>query len=878
MNINNYLRIPIMSVFSMALFMTACSDEMEKTSSSNRIMFTSEIRNSWASLKTDEIGNGTPSVVSTLQTNGLKPLYLHTLYADSITLYPANDNVTTTRATPISTNNMYETFGVSAYTYADSWDDTKAPDYMYDVAVSKTGNSWSPSSTFYWPGSSYKMKFFAYAPKSNDAYRLSDKTVGAPTITCTIPDNVSEQEDLLVASSGEISGGSNTTVNLAFHHALTAVRFVCGNDMQAGTVKSITLKNVNSAGVYNFETKTWNSISTPKDFSQTLNKESTGTADEIITEAPQTFMMIPQELPEEAMIEVLFNDGKNDYTLTCNIANSVWEIGKTVTYKLSTTSINWEYVLSVSGPNEFIYSGGTKNYNVTSYRKNTKGITEPANWTTQFSTDEGKTWSEDKPEWLTTFTTNGTGSVRATNFRATVGAQTGVPDNKHAEILQKRQEKGMSGSPYNLSNKTGAAAVENTANCYVVDAPGYYSFPLVYGNAIKNGSTNSSAYTSKAFIKGTYGKEILKTFINHLGNGISDPYIVKNKECIPAKAELIWQDAPSLVTDIKYNQGSDEGGNISFKVDKNTIQQGNAVIAIKDAGNNILWSWHIWVTDEDINDLVKVTNFTSKTNDFMKVNLGWCDGIPVMYAERTCKVRFISGDLTSDITISQTDTIITPNGNHPYYNWGRKDPLRPFDGDSAPKTWYDSNGSSFTTAIMSKDFGSDSTCIKNYILNPDIIPQSVQGDALYRNLWDVNNVQSNFYHYQDTTVFEKTIYDPCPVGFRVPPADAYTGFSKTGTGSVTAAKVNGSWEQDRKFWSFYAGLNETGTMILFPVSGHIMGTSNQKISFAEIISRYWTTLPSLHLAGIALQVTPNSIDPSLYVSRGLGCSLRPVKE
>lgn len=880
MNIYNHLPIPVMSAFFAALFVTACSDETENMESSNRIMFTSDIQNSWTSSEAGKKDNDTPpAVVSTLQTNGIKPLYLHTLYADSIASYSADDSVPTTRATPISTNNMYDTFGVSAYTYIDNWDNTKASNYMYDIAVSKAGNSWSPSSTHYWPGSSYKMKFFAYAPKSNDAYRLSDKAAGVPTITCTVPDDVSKQQDLLVAASEEINGGSNTAVNLTFHHALTAVKFVCGNDMKAGVVKSVTLKNVNSTGTYNFETKTWNNIGTPKDFSQTLNKNSTGTANEVITEEPQTFMMIPQTLPEKATIEVIFNDGTNDYTLTCDIANSVWEIGKTVTYKLSTTSINWEYVLTVNGPKDFIYTGGTKPYNVTSYRKNTKGTTEPTKWTTQFSTDEGKTWSEDKPEWLTAFATTGEGSVSATIFGATVSAQTGTPDNKHAEILQKKPEKGMSAVPYNLSNKTGSDPVENTANCYVVDAPGYYSFPLVYGNAIKNSSTNSLAYTSKAFIKGYYDREILKTFINHLGNGITDPYIVKNSGCIPAKAELIWQDAPSLITDIKYNQGSDDkGGNISFKVDKNTIQQGNAVIAIKDAGNNVLWSWHIWVTDEDINDVMTVTNFTSKTNDFMKVNLGWCDGIPMTYAERTCKVRFTSGELTRDITISQADTIIISNGNHPYYNWGRKDPLRPSDGISGPKTCYNSEGVSFATLMPLEDFGTDITCIKNYILKPDIMPQSLSGDACYRNLWDVNNVQDNFYYYKDTTIFKKTIYDPCPVGFRVPPADAYTGFSKTGTGSVRDQNINGSLDQTTTTttWSFYTGLNETGQTILFPALGHISNKSNY--SGFRYFTFYWTTLPRTPNTGNALVLTASSLDPSFFPGKGQGCSIRPVKE
>ena len=92
----------------------------------------------------------------------------------------------------------------------------------------------------------------------------------------------------------------------------------------------------------------------------------------------------------------------------------------------------------------------------------------------------------------------------------------------------------------------------------------------------------------------------------------------------PQKAELVWQDGPSLVTDIKYNSGAN-GGTISFTVGKESIRQGNALIAIKDSQNTILWSWHIWVTDEDVFRTVRVTNHQNVSYELMPVQLGWCE-------------------------------------------------------------------------------------------------------------------------------------------------------------------------------------------------------------------------------------------------------------
>lgn len=60
---------------------------------------------------------------------------------------------------------------------------------------------------------------------------------------------------------------------------------------------------------------------------------------------------------------------------------------------------------------------------------------------------------------------------------------------------------------------------------------------MVYGNAIKDGGTNASAYTSQS--SGTY---VLKTFVNHLDAAITDPYIYNNAGCTPLDAVLVWQD------------------------------------------------------------------------------------------------------------------------------------------------------------------------------------------------------------------------------------------------------------------------------------------------------------------------------------------------
>lgn len=804
--------------------------------------------------------------------DGNTPLYLHTLYTDSIASPSSDicpDTAVLTRATPVKTATLYESIGVLAAAFNEPWSETSyRPDYMYDVEVTKA-SSWTTS--YHWPTLTGGIRFFAYAPYHGEGIVLSNKTkAGSPTITYTVPADVADQKDLLFANSiyttptGTLKNANNAAP-LTFNHALTAVRFVCGNDMQGGTVKSVSLKNVCSKGILNYGTHSWSGVDTPADFSQTLDKSTTGTPDEALTTDAQTFMMIPQTLPDGAQIEVVFTDKSNvDHTLTADIKGTVWPIGKTVTYKISSSSINWTYELSVNMPGDFTYSGGTQQYSVTSYRENTKGVQEAAPWTAQYSVNNGVSWTDTRPEWLTAFTASGAGGTSAQPYDATVSVQTGTDTSPHTTALQNATAKGTADTPYNLSNQTdGGPTDENTANCYVVSAPGYYSFPLVYGNALKNRSTNESAYKT-----GNTGSNILSNFINHTGAGISDPYIANNNGCTPAKAELVWQDVMDLVTDIKYNAGSN-GGNISFKVDRFSIQQGNAVIAIKDASNNVLWSWHIWVTDENIDNVIEVTNYQNVKYNIMPVNLGWCDDDVTTYAERSCKVRFTAGDASKEVTIRQVSASITIRGNHPYYQWGRKDPLRPSNGlADTNKTWYDKNGTSSQSNPATENFSAGVTCIMNYILKPDVMQYQASGDNAYANLWSVDNT---VYTANDNPVV-KTVYDPSPVGFKLPPGNVFTGFTTTGGSTSTSSEINGTWSSSSlKGWNFYTDSSKSKT-IFFPASGYRY-RSNGMVSNVSSSGFYWSAVPSSPTKGrylyfYSLQVLP--LSTSNYRAVGFG--------
>lgn len=312
---------------------------------------------------------------------------------------------------------------------------------------------------------------------------------------------------------------------------------------------------------------------------------------------------------------------------------------------------------------------------------------------------------------------------------------------------------------------------------------------------------------------------------------------------------------------------------ISFQVNGLTIRQGNAVIAIKDAGDNVLWSWHIWVTDENIGQTIEVTNHQSQKYKFMPVNLGWCDGRTETYAERSCKVKFTAGDASKEVIIKQVSASITTGGNHPYYEWGRKDPFPPSNGlANTNKTWYDKDGNAHTESPKTENFSTGATCIMNYILKPDVMHSQYSGDNTYANLWSADN---NVYTANDENVI-KTIYDPSPVGFKLPPSNAFTGFTTTGEYVSTLSQINGEWDSSLKGWNFYTDSSKNKT-IFFPASGY-RDSSNGGAGTVGGYGCCWSAGPYSLNYGRGLSFFSSGVFPLYINGRAFGFGLRSSQE
>jgi hypothetical protein len=381
-----------------------------------------------------------------------------------------------------------------------------------------------------------------------------------------------------------------------------------------------------------------------------------------------------------------------------------------------------------------------------------------------------------------------------------------------------------------VDNAGNNRATMTTANCYLVHSAGFYKIPLVYGNAIKDGEVNTVAFNPGS------GSNRLATFQNHAGNNITGPWITKSGSDLnagmgltAASAELLWQDASGGVIANVYL----DGDYIMFCVE--TFRPGNALVAVKDGSGNILWSWHVWAT---VDDLSNTTVVSTGEHDYTvaPVNLGWV-------------ATGGSGK----------------QGYCPYYQWGRKDPFIPCNGTTdgnTNKTVYSISGATITGITYSTSSPTIANNIKNPTTHYHYSTYTSPINAYYYNMWDAQNSSTN----NVATATKKTVYDPCPPGFCVPTGNLWYKIGRGGSISTFDDTNKGvSWNTDI-----------TGNDLWFPATGYRNGNSS---SLASVGSEgyYWCATPYNNKEGRGMALTSGRWWWNDY-GRSNGFPVRPVVE
>lgn len=805
----------------------------------------------------------------------------------------------------------------------------------------KTRNNGILYNTRSWSWLQPHGRFYAVYPESTNGSNgikfTKPNGTAAPSIEFTVNTDVRKQVDLMTACSGNVQYATRfqaPITNLQFRHALTAIRFAVGQNLSFNkTIKDITLKNVLLKSKYTLSNKldgtgaAWNHSGYDTRGNVKLSNVNYNTnenpnsivrnrsqyVNSNVTDLTQlrdnyTFYMIPQDLDNKVTAEVLFTDGSK---ITVPLKGS-WKAGTTRTYKLSEKNSSWTYTITATDPNAVAYNATQANYKIESYRE-VNGTKQPVAWkVVGYSVDNGTSWTTTKPSWLKSLSKEqGDGGATAEQLTATLGTDIVDLVAERNKTLQNAAPLGTATAPYNLSNATGAAAVQNTANSYLISAPGHYMIPLVYGNAIKNGQTNSSAYQ-----KGSEANNTLKNFVDQEGYAITDPWIEKTNNGANRGIDLawtIWSDEKDLVKLASNNglyRAADGNLYIKFEVTKENIKSGNAVVAVRrswqtqrqeqrqqgrkkvwvtvtETHQQTLWSWHLWFAPKNALDKITVTNKQGNKYDFTNEALGWK---PTAWkgtsysTPRTVKVKVeqTQGNngvkQSAVITITQNPATTSRTGYTTLYQWGRKDA---FPGTTA------------TLAVNTINWNAGSEMYMQTILqNPqNYFTAGYKGNVLdaatgfakyytFYNLWSMNNTSAYAENQANSQTVVKTIYDPSPVGFSVPANDAFTGFTENGLngGRMNVDGTDNAQTFNNNFGhNFWTNSSKTET-IFFPAAGFREAGNGSTLSNYSKFGDYWTATPNDNHNGNVMGFDVNSVHPLYRNIRAFGFAVRPAAE
>lgn len=355
------------------------------------------------------------------------------------------------------------------------------------------------------------------------------------------------------------------------------------------------------------------------------------------------------------------------------------------------------------------------------------------------------------------------------------------------------------------------------SNCYMINAAKTYSFnATVIGNGEAGIIADAGFHTTSASID-------------------------------PKSAKLMWEDSEGFISGVSLVKGK-----VLFTAEKNV---GNAMIAVFDGAGTVLWSWHIWGVGDTMPENEEVSSQAT------------------ISANSTLKVKYTVMDRTLG-ALSKTSYFTT------LYQWGRKDPI-----PNSTTYYVDGQATDIerTYPVHKPGSAADATILTS-IQHPECIIDDYKGQAgdwlasdktnKYNLLWGDNNTTYVFNKSKPAAgkgwTNGKTIYDPCPSGYRVSSKFAWTGFCGSSSGDTKNIDYINFVKYENGY--YFKKNSSDGVGIYFPMTGSRgcadgslwveSGTTSAYNSLNHDAS-YWASAPSQNLGqGARMSISPYVASPS----------------
>lgn len=622
----------------------------------------------------------------------------------------------------------------------------------------------------WWPSSDQNFHFYASnVPMTHSA---DGNTVAADNAT-----------DVVVAYLG--SPAYRQVNSLVFNHVFAFLGDVTVAAEEGYTLSGVSIRIVpQTGGTYDIKSGAWSDVTTG---SSTEIADVAGVNTNDFCLVPGTYRVLASWTATKGDYSETFTDMDVDVTLVAGRVNKLSTVlgGRATELRFSVSVTPWDTddepqelafgfptpVLDIIDP----VSGEPISSNIVigdvttpqslgtlvSHVDYGNGIVKDAEYNILYSVDGGETWSPSKPEMISSLTVNGeTKSGEENEVVVTLSERPVVS-------LISSTFGSTQGSPSNYVDLslihpiTRMSMARETANCYIVNAPGYYKIPLFYGNSVVDGQDYSLAAGS--WLSNSYAENITRS----TGSGnIAADLAAGSHTLNTSGARKVWCTGNENLVIVDSNlEGPDANGvyYLKFHVPAANIQEGNAVVGVlKDGSSNeFIWSWHIWIVS---NEMALGTDTYTNAESLNIGILNWPLGatrIPLNgKIARSCLIKLTNDYAQQVFEVSQESIEMTGSPFCLVYQWGRSAPFLDdgyFEGDMG--VFY---GGDWAFSRYNDTLSSVSMAIsKPYLATKkNILSTSIMGRA---NYWDANMTESSF----DEPV-NKTFYDPSPAGFSVP--------------------------------------------------------------------------------------------------------------
>ena len=811
---------------------------------------------------------------------------------------------TNTRAVTLDNTN-FDKFKIYAYQNIEQTASAGTFDFSayYDETVEKS-TTWAGPRPRRWPaGENDFLNFYAYSDEDNtSAYAAATGVSAHPSFTYTVPTTVADQKDLLVtAAFNQTEKTSQGKLNLEFKHALTQIAFKVKAASPTFKVKvsKVELVGVNSVAQFAYDGTTdvvgaWSGAGTPADYAFTVETPAKVDNTEFVSLAAAAgegnLMMIPDADPKAVTLRVTYTLDDDDPAANPELILikeiklekesatagpnqpatapvTPWNMGKKVTYNLTLPGRANEIVF---GDATIVEDWDAAEEEEEVLAKDIFGVSfvgveglgaNKAGFPLEINDNRGTagTFSLASDAAWVKFSETADDYANAQASLADVAAGT-TPATSRAIDMTKVKKIFV----YVDNNTTGAErkatitmtrADYSTVTIDVIQS----AAPVLLSGANCYIISNEETYTLDATKKGNGQVVELPADYDASANPATAIPASAGDVNITgaAKAEVLWetanvQAAPAVGAIVKDVKLSDDGKTVFFTT---TATEGNAVIVVKDGSNKILWSWHIWRTDATI-EAKTLSPITAKDGTTFDGSSTVVSGLKIMDRNLGALSATAQDVLSAGLV----------------YQWGR--PV-PFPGSynltSGNTTFMGTAGAAITMSA-----GGSSLSPVTAEANPSVFYTNNSSADNYDwtsrndNLWGtpltttvtVNNgtADNNF----NANAGKKTIYDPCPKGWRMAPAYAFANASND---------TRGTFNQGGSFTIVTDGA------LWIPASGRRSGSDG---ALSNVGTNGFSWVASPHTTNVAnggnLNFNSSNVNPAGGNSRAYGMPARCVQE